>query len=247
MSLSTLIEGLSVQELLRIIGNSRLSCVLTILDHYRSGRIVFTWGRVVHSSASGQERLGEVLVREGLLTEQDLEFALDMQKDHLKPRPLGTLVSRLGLVDTDRIKTVLLDQMRSAFFELLTWTRGTVHLQVDTTTDLSSVMLDVSLDTSALLLEWARQEDEHGRTNGELADTGVLAFSPGDFGEADLAEEGSSEMRSGVSASVPDPGAPSAGTGEEDSAETAPAPTREEIPTDDSAEHDGEPFSSIPS
>ena len=160
MPFNTSIDGLTIQELLRVIANSRLSGVLTVIDGLRSGRIVFTWGRVTHASIEGQAHLGELLVSRGRITVKDLAIALRHQRKQDRPRPLGTVLTALDMVDTSEIQSLLREQMRNAFFELMEWEKGSAHLQVDIASALASVRVDVSLDTQALLLDAARMYDE---------------------------------------------------------------------------------------
>ncbi len=168
MALHTHIEGLSTLELLRVISNSRLSGVLTIVDRLQSGRIVFTWGRVTHAATDEQVRIGDLLVTRGEISERDLEAALRAQRGHRKARPLGTILCSMGFAETSQIQRALRDQMKEAFYRLLEWKNGVAHLQVDIGTALASVRLDVSLDTQALLLEAARRRDEKaGMERGE--------------------------------------------------------------------------------
>jgi hypothetical protein len=190
MAVNTHIDGLSTHELLRVISNSRLSGVLTFVDRLRTGRIVFTWGRVTHASTDGQDRLGDVLVREGVISEKDLEAALRAQRGNRKPRPLGTILSSLGFAETSEIQKALRQQMKDALYELLEWENCLAHLQVDIGAALASVRLNVSLDTQALLLEAARRRDETIRP----AQTG---FNP------PVGEEGSKPV--GTPPKTPDP------------------------------------------
>ena len=160
MALSTHIQGLSINELLQVISNGRLSGVLTVVSQFRTGRIVFTWGRVTHASTDTQGRLGEVLLREGVISPQDLASALHVQQGQRKQRPIGTVLQSMGLAEKNTIARTLKEQMKQAFFELIEWKDGVAHLQIDMAMALASVKLDVSLDTQGLLLEAARIHDE---------------------------------------------------------------------------------------
>ena len=160
MALSTHIQGLAINELLQVISNGRLSGVLTVVSQFRTGRIVFTWGRVTHASTDTQGRLGEVLLREGVISATDLQTALDVQKGQAKQRPIGTVLQSMGLAEKSTISDILKEQMRKAFFEVIEWEDGVAHLQIDMATALASVKLDVSLDTQSLLLDAARIHDE---------------------------------------------------------------------------------------
>lgn len=175
MTFDTHVSGLTIHELLRVISNAALSGVLTVDSPAGSGRIVFTWGRVTHAAVEGQERIGEMLIRQGHLTEEQLATALETQTNHRRPRPLGTIITSLGYADTATVGRLLREQMKFAFFEMMRWTEGTARLDVDIEVVLASVRLDVSLDTPTLLLEAARRRDE---ANG----------APGEAGAAPVAE-----------------------------------------------------------
>jgi len=162
MAFETHVTGLSIHELLRVISNAALSGVLTVHSEANTGRIVFTWGRVTHAATEGQERIGEMLVRRGHITKEQLATALEAQATSRRPRPLGTIISSLGFAESTTIGKLLREQMKVAFFEMMRWTEGTAQLEVDIEVVLASVRLDVSLDTPTLLLEAARRRDEAG-------------------------------------------------------------------------------------
>jgi hypothetical protein len=177
MPFETHIVGLSIHELLRVISNAALSGVLTIITPTSSGRIVFTWGRVTHAARDGQERIGEMLVRHGYITEEQLAIALETQTTHRRPRPLGSIITSLGYADAAIVGKLLREQMKFAFFEMMRWTDGTAQLEVDIEVVLASVRLDVSLDTPTLLLEAARRRDE-GEGTPAGAEVVVAAGEP---------------------------------------------------------------------
>lgn len=162
MPFDTRITGLSIHELLRIISNSSLSGVLTVITAENAGRIIFTWGRVTHAATDRQERIGEMLIRKKIITEKDLSVALGAQATYRRPRPLGVIIASLGYTDAATIGKLLREQMKGAFFEIMSWTDGTAELEFDGAVTLASVRLDVSLDTPTLLLEAARRRDEAG-------------------------------------------------------------------------------------
>jgi len=180
MAFDTHIVGLSIHELLRVISNAALSGVLTIRTPRSSGRIVFTWGRVTHAACDGQERIGEMLVRHGHITEEQLATALEAQATHRRPRPLGSIITSLGFADASTVGKLLREQMKYAFFEMMRWTDGTAHLEVDIEVVLASVRLDVSLDTPTLLLEAARRRDEgDGAAPGLVSGGSAVPFLRG--------------------------------------------------------------------
>ena len=162
MSQSAHFEGLSIHEMLRIIGNCRLSGVATIMDRWKVGRLVFVWGGILHASADGHEKLGETLVRKNHISKGDLEDLLQIQERSKKPRPLGKLVKASGVGDYSIIEDEVRSQMKGAFVEILGWQDCAVHFQVDETLAHTNTV-DFTLDTQGLLLEAARCTDEqHG-------------------------------------------------------------------------------------
>ena len=85
MSLEGRLEDLGLSDIFQIISLSKRSGVLTLIRKEGTARLVFRHGQVVFASSDSTSRLGFTLVRKGIISNEDLEFALRMQKGRGPP------------------------------------------------------------------------------------------------------------------------------------------------------------------
>ncbi|MHC4953153.1 MAG: outer membrane protein assembly factor BamB family protein [Planctomycetota bacterium] len=105
-------------------------------------------------------RLGEVFVRRGLVTPQDIEILLMQQKQNY--RPLGELLVETGKVSQEALAQTLRYHAEDEIYEVFSWERGSFAFfdrgaeEERSNTPLSEVVLDAG----GLCLEAARRLDE---------------------------------------------------------------------------------------
>ncbi|MGQ0614570.1 MAG: outer membrane protein assembly factor BamB family protein [Planctomycetaceae bacterium] len=105
-------------------------------------------------------RLGEVFVRRGLLTNQDVEILLLEQKRRY--RPIGQLILESGKVPPEEVTKVLRHHAEDEIFEIFSWKSGTFAFYDGQAPEdePNSPLSEVLLDPSGLCLEAARRLDE---------------------------------------------------------------------------------------
>jgi CheY-like chemotaxis protein len=162
------IEGdlsvVGVSNLLQILSDGGLSGVLTVSEGEQRKVIEFTTGGI--RLLSGTRRatpLGEILIRAGKITHDELEELLAEQKRVRKP--LGEIVSDRGLLSPGVIEGALREQAAEEICDLFTWTRATFRFvgagdeaAPPPTSPLASVVLESNM--MSIMLEAARRVDE---------------------------------------------------------------------------------------
>lgn len=105
-------------------------------------------------------KLGEVFVRRGMVTPQDVEILLLEQKKRY--RPMGQLLVESGKVPREEVDRVLRCHAEDEIFEIFSWKSGTFSFyDGQTIEDAGNVPLsEVVLDPAGLCLEAARRLDE---------------------------------------------------------------------------------------
>lgn len=102
-------------------------------------------------------RLGEYLVREGYLSRQTLDAALEKQTRRCK---LGKLLVRENILDESALKWALTEQIKDVVFEVVKWNDGTFTFQKDKHPKSGDILIDIPLDR--LMLEGLTRWDESG-------------------------------------------------------------------------------------
>jgi len=159
MSLEGRLEDLSLPDIFQIISLSKRSGVLTLIRKEGTGRLVFNQGQMVHASSDNKSRLGYTLVRKGIITNEDLENGLRIQKAKGSQKTLGTILLGMNVMSREvlekEIKAHIVDVVR----DLLQWEHGSFHFELSGVSE-EEVVLKAGLGTEFLLLEATRLQDE---------------------------------------------------------------------------------------
>jgi tetratricopeptide (TPR) repeat protein len=164
------IEGplreLGIHDVLQMLDLARKTGILTVRSqrmkddavvHVLDGELVFA------SRRRSMRLLGQQLLREGKLTERDLDRALELQREDPRQR-LGAILVELGSVDPVEVDRQLRLQIEETVFDLLSWDEGYFRFEEAEETPDSPVRVRVD----SLLMEAARRLDEWTRLGARL-------------------------------------------------------------------------------
>lgn len=129
MSLEGHLEDLGLADIFQIIHLSKKSGILTVESPSGKGRIVFYEGQILYASMQDKERIGERLMKEGLITEESLKKALKIQSDRKANEPLGAILAENRFIDRQVLETVLREQLKEIVYELLSWKEGSFKFE----------------------------------------------------------------------------------------------------------------------
>ena len=166
MSLEGRLEDLGLSDIFQIISLSKRSGVLTLIRKEGTGRLVFNQGQVIYATADTRSRLGYTLVKKGIITNDDLEYALRIQKGRGSMKPIGTLLMEMGAVDHETLEREIREHVVLIVKDLLSWDTGSFHFELGPAMD-DDVVLRVGLNPEFLLLEGARLQDEDRKMKAE--------------------------------------------------------------------------------
>lgn len=171
MSINGVLEDLPLADVLQFIHLGRRTGTLFMWrDDEQRAEIGFHDGRIVGAWAPGHRKLGDLLVEAGLLSNGQVEAALDIQLRVEPPRSLGRILVDSGAVRREQIHHVVREQVKTTVFDLVTWRQGHFHFEVDEldppddfSVEPDEVLGDLDLNTQMLLLEATRLFDEKNR------------------------------------------------------------------------------------
>jgi len=188
MSLVGNLEDLGLGEILQIVSLSRKSGVLSLFSRGREGIIVFRQGQVIRATIDGQQsHLGQLLVKNGVITDATLRNALILQGQEGGKERLGELLTSRFSVPTDLVENVVRQQIENTVYALFAWSEGSFDFElrenVDTSEDppqdMSQCFLEQGLNPQFLAMEGSRILDER-RHRGEIPEDGQ-AVDEGSF------------------------------------------------------------------
>jgi hypothetical protein len=172
MALQGTLKDFGIAEILQLIGQQAKSGVLHLRSKDDEIHILMADGNVVRAEYAGRkarERLGNLLVRAGLIAEEQLDLALETQQRTL--RRLGDILVDLQFVSKEDLREMTALQTTETVFKLFHWKSGTYQFEPgDVEWDRET---DTPLRAESLLMEGFRQVDEWPMVRRKISSTAM--------------------------------------------------------------------------
>jgi hypothetical protein len=168
MPLTGELEHLPIVDVIQLIHSTRKTGTLNVYSRKGEGQLVFDNGYIIGATHSSETlRIGKILTEFDIITQEDLEKALKIQKDAGDSRKplIATLLDHCGLSKDSAFKA-LETLIELTVVEMISWTRGIFSLDVDkvAVSDdyryLPTQLQEVTLDTQMVLMDALRIFDE---------------------------------------------------------------------------------------
>jgi len=159
MALQGTLKDFSITEIIQLIGQQLKTGVLRIRQGKKLVELHFVDGMIVHvySNYRGKKDLiGEILVKAQLITEEQLERVLRIQKETLKY--LGEILVELQLLTKEDVLKVISTQVYETIYDLFWWEDGTFYFDLKLVESYKKIPF--ALSTEQVLLNILRMVDE---------------------------------------------------------------------------------------
>ncbi len=159
MAIEGALQDVSMADICQLLAMGRKTGCLSVTDRSNFGYVYFENGRVIYASLLNRpDRLGELLVRNGVITEDQLDEAVRIQSER-RGVPVGEILLEAGTISTDDLHRFIRVQIEEAVYHLFSWNRGNFHFDADQRPEEEGFFL-VDIPAESLLLEGARRVDE---------------------------------------------------------------------------------------
>ncbi len=159
MALKGTLKDFGIAEILQLIGQQAKSGVLHLQSRDDVIHIAIADGNVVRAESAGRkarEKLGMLLVRAEVITQAQLDRALELQQRTL--RRLGDLLIELGDLTVEQLREMTALQTTETVYKLFHWKSGTYAFEPgDVEWDPETV---TPVRAESVLMEGFRQVDE---------------------------------------------------------------------------------------
>jgi tetratricopeptide (TPR) repeat protein len=158
MAIRGSLTEVGLPDVLQLLAMGGKTGCLSVADRSHFGYIFFERGRICYASiVNRRDRLGDVLVKNQVLTPEQLADALQEQA-RTPHRRLGEILLSRGDISRDQLEQHIRLQIEEAVYFLFTWSQGAFSFEPDQRPEEGS--LTVSINPENLLLEGARRVDE---------------------------------------------------------------------------------------
>jgi len=160
MALEGTLRDFSLADIFQLIGLQRKTGVLTLRGKDDTVTVTFLDGKVVGADSLNrrlENRLGTVLIKTGTLSQDQLNRALEIQKETLQR--LGFILTHYGIISPDSLKQAIQLQILQIVYRLFRWKDGDYHFSQETTIEYDRDNV-VPITAESILMEGARMIDE---------------------------------------------------------------------------------------
>lgn len=160
MALEGTLRDFSLADIFQLIGLQRKTGVLTLRSKDDTVTVTFLDGKVVGADSLNrrlENRLGTVLIRTGFLTQDQLNRALEIQKETLQR--LGFILTHYGIISAESLKEAINLQIMQVVYRLFRWKDGDYHFSQETTIEYDRDNV-TPVSAESILMEGARMIDE---------------------------------------------------------------------------------------
>jgi len=195
MELSGKLDKYDFATLLQMLASGGKSGKLTLSEYAGQGVIVLRQGKIIYAASNtARETLGNMLLCQGVISEEQLQQGLEAQRASQQERRLGAILVELGLLRQEVLERLIAAQIQTVILEFLGWHAGFFRFEQFELPNQGEVEVDArllhgksgdmllrdGLTPDKVLLELARRIDaaragEAGESAGEEAAHGSTA------------------------------------------------------------------------
>src|SRR5437870_4367076 len=160
MALEATLRDFSLADIFQLIGLQRKTGVLTLRTKDDTVTVTFLDGKVVGADSLThrlENRLGTVLMKSGMLTNEQLARALEIQKETLQR--LGFILTHYQIISADALREAIQLQILQVVYRLFRWKDGDYHFSQETTIEYDRDNV-TPITAESILMEGARMIDE---------------------------------------------------------------------------------------
>src|SRR3990172_3237851 len=139
MALEGTLEDFSLADIFQLIGIQRKTGILTLKNPEETVTVTFHNGMVIGADTHPrklEDRIGKVLVKTGLISQEQLKDALELQQKTLQK--IGFILVNHNYISRDQLKEALQIQVTQMIYRLFRWNTGEYYFDQKTRVDPNS-------------------------------------------------------------------------------------------------------------
>ncbi|HEU4827904.1 MAG TPA: DUF4388 domain-containing protein, partial [Gemmatimonadales bacterium] len=169
----------SLPDVIQLLTLGRRTGCLAVADRQNFGYIYFDEGRLTYASiVNRRDRIGDILVRSGRISAEQLQKAVDLQ-DGERQVKLGQILVEQGAISRNELENYIRLQIEEAVYYLFTWSSGTFNFEAGVRPEHEDFL--VSINPESLLLEGARRVDEWSLIEKKIPSFDLIFAADGSY------------------------------------------------------------------
>jgi hypothetical protein len=178
MALEGTLEDFSLADIFQLIGIQRKTGILSLKSSQETVSVTFHQGMVIGADSTPrklEDRIGKVLVKTGLITQEELKEALDVQQKTLQK--IGFILVDQKYISREQLKEALQIQVTQMIYRLFRWTNGEYYFDQKARVDPEGDESIPPVSAESILMEGIHMIDEWPVIEKKITNTNVV-FRP---------------------------------------------------------------------
>ncbi len=157
-SLNGQLHKIPFGEIFQTISFCKQTGVLKLTHSHGAAELIFSQGNLFYASCDNISPFEHTLMQKGIITSEELESALSIQRGDEKEVSIADILEKTGIVARDVLQAELKKHLVSVVRTLLSWEEGSFHFDFGLRVEKGG-LLEEGLNLPALLMEAARPAD----------------------------------------------------------------------------------------
>src|SRR5207247_11354932 len=150
MAIKGSLKEASLPDVLQLLALGQKTGCLSIADRSNFGYIYFDKGRICYASiVNRRDRLGDILVKHGKITEDQLDAAIHRQGKE-RDKKLGQILVSQQVITQEDLERYMRVQIEESVYYLFTWTQGTFNFEAQVRPDQQDCLVSMNPATPPL-------------------------------------------------------------------------------------------------
>jgi outer membrane protein assembly factor BamB/tetratricopeptide (TPR) repeat protein len=178
------LDNIGLADIFQTLSISKMRGILKVFNPLETRLVYFDQGhvRLMNANRKGTRRIGQRLVRCGVLTTAQLRQALLEQKKN--DTPLGETLIDLGFLTQEELTAVLNNQLEEDLHNIFIWSSGNFEFyknKPDNEEILAEITKTPGFEVNGILLEAARRRDEWSQILAGIGSVHAIPVFPPDI------------------------------------------------------------------
>ncbi len=178
MALEGTLEDFSLADIFQLIGIQRKTGILTLKNSQETVSVTFHQGMVIGADSVPrklEDRIGKVLVKTGLISQNELQEALEQQQKTMQK--VGFILIDQKYISKEQLKEALQIQVTQMIYRLFRWTNGEYYFDQKARVDPEGDESIPPVSAESILMEGIHMIDEWPVIEKKITNTNLI-FRP---------------------------------------------------------------------
>src|SRR5947209_11337996 len=132
MAIKGSLKEASLPDVLQLLSLGQKSGCLSVTDRNQFGYVYFDRGKICYASiVNRRDRLGDILVKNGKISQAQLDGAIEHQSKTRSGKRLGEILVDQNSISRNDLEAYMRLQIEEAVYFLFTWTKGNFNFEAE--------------------------------------------------------------------------------------------------------------------